>query len=372
MNKKGLGLGGVVTEYRRKRGITQEKLAEHMGVSKASVSKWETGATYPDITLLPRLAAFFGLSVDELLGYEPQLTRQEIRKLYHELCLRFTCEPFPTVLEACREAAKTYFSCFPLLLQIASLLLNHFMLANTPEQGLAAIQEALALLQRIRRESREPELLTQAADLEALCLLQLGRAEEVFSLLGTASMLRMPSEPLLSQAYQAIGEPRQARKLLQAGIYQSVLELISLLNAYLEYRENSDTFRETCRRDLAVSEAFQLETLHPAILLALYLTAAQGFLSLGDKEAALELLERYGALASSEIYPIRLHGDSYFDLLDEWLEETLLLGSAPPRNDQFIQKDIAEALTKIPAFTPLHSEPKFQALCSRLHKEMTL
>lgn len=46
MNKKDLGLGGVVTEYRRKRGITQEKLAEHMGVSKASVSKWETGESH--------------------------------------------------------------------------------------------------------------------------------------------------------------------------------------------------------------------------------------------------------------------------------------------------------------------------------------
>ena len=36
----------------------QDELAEYIGVSKASVSKWETAATYPDITLLPRLAAF--------------------------------------------------------------------------------------------------------------------------------------------------------------------------------------------------------------------------------------------------------------------------------------------------------------------------
>ncbi len=61
----------ILTQKRRSRGITQEELAEYMGVSKAAVSKWEKGQSYPDITLLPQLAAFFNISVDELLGYSP-------------------------------------------------------------------------------------------------------------------------------------------------------------------------------------------------------------------------------------------------------------------------------------------------------------
>ena len=50
---KELTIGKILLAHRRQRGITQDALAAWLGVSKASVSKWETGTTYPDITLLP-------------------------------------------------------------------------------------------------------------------------------------------------------------------------------------------------------------------------------------------------------------------------------------------------------------------------------
>ena len=55
---KEIHLGRILSENRRRKGITQDELAEFMGVSKAAVSKWETESTYPDILLLPRLAAY--------------------------------------------------------------------------------------------------------------------------------------------------------------------------------------------------------------------------------------------------------------------------------------------------------------------------
>ena len=64
MYMKELHLGRILAENRRKRGITQDELAEFMGVSKAAVSKWETEVSYPDIMLLPRLASYFDISID--------------------------------------------------------------------------------------------------------------------------------------------------------------------------------------------------------------------------------------------------------------------------------------------------------------------
>ena len=55
--------------YRRQEGLTQEQLAEAMGVSVAAVSKWEQGQSLPEIPMLMELADFFDLSVDALLGY---------------------------------------------------------------------------------------------------------------------------------------------------------------------------------------------------------------------------------------------------------------------------------------------------------------
>ena len=57
-------------KLRAEKKVSQEKLAQYLDVSSQAVSKWETGNAYPDITLLPDLARFFGVTVDELLCVE--------------------------------------------------------------------------------------------------------------------------------------------------------------------------------------------------------------------------------------------------------------------------------------------------------------
>ena len=61
-------LGENIKRLRREKDLTQEGLAELLGVSFQSVSRWERGESYPDITMLPNIALFFNITVDELLG----------------------------------------------------------------------------------------------------------------------------------------------------------------------------------------------------------------------------------------------------------------------------------------------------------------
>lgn len=63
-------LGSTITHYRKKLGLTQEALAQEFGVTNQAVSKWELEQACPDILLLPRLADFFGISMDALFGRE--------------------------------------------------------------------------------------------------------------------------------------------------------------------------------------------------------------------------------------------------------------------------------------------------------------
>ena len=63
---------------RKQRGMTQEELARALGVTNQAVSKWEQGQCCPDIGLLPDLAKMFDVSVDELLGYTPASTDEDI------------------------------------------------------------------------------------------------------------------------------------------------------------------------------------------------------------------------------------------------------------------------------------------------------
>ena len=61
-------LGKRIVSNRKRLGMTQDKLAEHLGVTAQAVSKWENDQACPDISTLPRLAALFGITTDELLG----------------------------------------------------------------------------------------------------------------------------------------------------------------------------------------------------------------------------------------------------------------------------------------------------------------
>lgn len=64
-----LKIGDRIRSKRRERDLTQEELANILGVSKAAVSKWENEESYPDITTLPQIAQLFHMTMDELFDY---------------------------------------------------------------------------------------------------------------------------------------------------------------------------------------------------------------------------------------------------------------------------------------------------------------
>lgn len=133
---KEINIAKVLVKKRKEKGITQDELANYIGVSKASVSKWETEQSYPDITFLPQLAAYFNISIDDLIDYKPQMTGEDIQKLYRKLSADFTSKPFDAVLKECRRAIKKYYACFPLLLQMGILMVNHVeLLKGSPPPG---------------------------------------------------------------------------------------------------------------------------------------------------------------------------------------------------------------------------------------------
>ena len=67
-----MNIAASIARLRRERGMTQEALAEVIGVSPQTISKWENNTTYPDVALLPVLADVFGVTIDVLYGREMQ------------------------------------------------------------------------------------------------------------------------------------------------------------------------------------------------------------------------------------------------------------------------------------------------------------
>lgn len=72
--------GENLKKLRQDRNLTQERLADFLGVSFQTISKWERGDNYPDITTLPEIASFFNVTVDKLLGVSKTETELEIKE----------------------------------------------------------------------------------------------------------------------------------------------------------------------------------------------------------------------------------------------------------------------------------------------------
>ena len=64
----------TISFYRKQMNLTQEALAQKLGVTNQSVSKWESAQCYPDISLIPQLAEIFDISIDELFGKKPTVS----------------------------------------------------------------------------------------------------------------------------------------------------------------------------------------------------------------------------------------------------------------------------------------------------------
>ncbi len=94
-------IGKQIKYFRLQKQAKQDELAEYLGVSYQAVSKWETGASDPDITLLPKLAVFFGISIDELfeLPYEEQMDRIENMMFQQRRCSPETFDQAVAFLE---------------------------------------------------------------------------------------------------------------------------------------------------------------------------------------------------------------------------------------------------------------------------------
>ncbi len=67
-----LNLGNKIRELRRRDGRTQDNLAEALGVTAQAVSRWESGGSYPDMEMIPAIANYFHVSIDELFGYHDE------------------------------------------------------------------------------------------------------------------------------------------------------------------------------------------------------------------------------------------------------------------------------------------------------------
>ncbi len=369
MDMKDLQFANTISALRKRKGITQDQVAAYVGVSKAAVSKWETGLSYPDILLLPKLATYYNLSIDELLGYKPQMTKEDIQKLYVELSQEFAIKPFDEIYERIQFIIDEYYSCFPLLMQMAVLLLNYQPMAGEKQQDV--MNKAIELCHRIEENSEDLRLVRQAGSLEANCQLVMQNPERVLELLGNDVEPYIGNEILVAHAFQLLQKPEKAKETLQVSMFQYVIGLLAIAPNYLMmHSDQPEQFQEIVKRIEDLIDTFDVKNLNFNSSLVFYLITAQGYMMQQNDDKATEMIQKYVEVCKMIKFPITLHGDSFFDLIDEWLARELDLGSNATRDEQTIKTSLITSITNNPIFKPLLERTDVKSMLSNLQHKL--
>lgn len=361
-----------IIKLRHKRKITQEQLADFIGVTKASVSKWENKQSMPDIMLLPRLAAFFDVTVDELLGYEPQLSKEQIQRIYQELAHDFATLPFEEVMDKSRDYVKRYYSCYMFLEQICVLWMNHYTIPQDVEEQQHILREILDVCEHIIANCNVVGVCNDVMSIKAMVELFMGKASEVIETLEPVmdpTRLSGQNDMLLIQAYQMIGDMGKARSYTQITLYMYLMGMIGSSTQYMNINmADIQVCKETIKRIEALIKAYDVDELHPNITAQFYYQSAVVYITHGMQKEALKMLNLYVNIVKKmlEETELELHGDSYFDDLDEWIAKLDLKGSAP-RNKKLVVESFFQTLEH-PLFEPIKNTDEFEKIMKSIGK----
>lgn len=81
-----LKIGEKIKNLRKAQNVSQDTLAQYLGISFQSVSKWENGYSMPDISMIPAIASFFDISIDELFDINKMEAEKRIDKICFSAC----------------------------------------------------------------------------------------------------------------------------------------------------------------------------------------------------------------------------------------------------------------------------------------------
>ena len=228
-----LNMSDTIKTRRRELGLTQEGLAALLGVSGPAVSKWEQGASFPDVTLLPALARALHTDLNTLMGFVHAPDKRQITAMLTQVSETAKADGIQAGIDLAREMLREYPDCGPLLFGLAVTIDGSMMMAGLTQAEREPYSAQGGEWYARAADSEDEESRLAASHLLASYALSRGDVDKAQEM-----MNRLPVEregpaasrwPLDFRLMLARGEKCEAETFLQNRLYTRAADMQQML-----------------------------------------------------------------------------------------------------------------------------------------------
>ena len=287
-------IGGNIAALRKAKGLTQEQLADRLGISAPAVSKWETGSSYPDISLLCPLARALDTNVDSLLSFHEELPDEEVKEQIKSVFELLTGEGGAEERAASGEAKlNELLHRYPnsqALKFNAALSYDSFALffpGAGEEKRLAWRRRKKELMEQLYRSGSGSYRQESAMILASMAILD-GKLDRAESLLKELPERTGDPVSIWVQLYLKQGKAQEALKITQRSLYISLTRALSCLGTLVlpQLEENFERCRKAAGAYSMLAETFGFLDSGLGLMV-------EPWLRRGEKAKAAECFEGY-------------------------------------------------------------------------------
>ncbi len=346
-------IGKTILRLRKQKGITQDKLANMIGVSSGAVSKWETESSKPDIHLLSPLARALNATLNELLSFSEEPLDEELSKIKKDITNTFLHSGFSSGENKCSEYLKEYPNSIGLKFTIAGLIhIYSMMLGENFEKSIKEKKEyALSLLYEVV-DSKNSKYTHIALFLIGNIQMELKNYKESERCLKELSTSFI--DPMVSYASLLIKqeEYKKAENMCEQMLLYYLNESIAMISMLSSISIKNDNFSKA---DLYLKSANKIEKLFNIGMYSSSYNLCKLHIKMNDKKLAAKYFKDYADDITSFEYDYK--NNPYFKNLNLELD---------PAGQKIIRKNLFETLVNEEDLTVLEAFPEYTEAISKL------
>lgn len=280
-------IGEQIKNYRKDAGLTQEQVANYLGVSAPAVNKWERGNTYPDITLLLALARLLQIDMNQLFSFREELTELEIAQFTEKLSELAMEGNVSAAFEMTEKKIQEYPHCDLLIYMSATILNSALSLSATDEtQKEEYNRQVISWLERAA-DSSEEKVRMSAVYMLAAKYSQMKEYQKAGLLLDKIPDLTVDTAVLRAEILARQEGEVAAITFLEGNLLQTATRIQNYLYKLIELeeqagnRQKADEIAQIAEKLIPLMGLWNYGTVVPRLILAV---------SREDAEQSVELI----------------------------------------------------------------------------------